>query len=370
MENITGTPSPMDDKPKKKRSGLQKVLIGCGIGCGAIVVLILIGVGVLGWWFISTGEQVATGRILAADSIGAIRLENVAENKDAMDLASSAIKEIQQRNNQKSSGQIPPFFESLRNYSQSNQDLTPVLKMFFPKEATVSITSDESGEIRYVVAANFSAGTRLIQKILHASFSNEGSPEKRIISTPYGDLFPIDLSNRKAGDKEEWGAIGFYKGTLLLGNETKTTVSAMSRLAQGKDNGELNHALSESFNRLRQKGWIAYGVLDGSVIMNTSQDMAALPDNLKKDVEKVEMAANILPNDEAVYDVHLYWRNEKAAKMALNNVADYKAKWIQDAERAQLFLKVQNSLSGNQQSIEFLFGNLKNAMASKIKNLH
>ena len=114
-------PPPIAYERSKRLSTGQKVLIGCGIGCGTIIILGIIIFSLAAWWVFSPGDQVATNRILHSDSMGVVRMENVTENQGAMEFLSHALQEAQRISQDRSSGQLPPFLEKLKNYLGNNK---------------------------------------------------------------------------------------------------------------------------------------------------------------------------------------------------------------------------------------------------------
>ena len=136
MENTSVKPPPLPGKSKEKLSTGKKILIGCGIGCGVIVLLLLL-VGGLGvWWMFSTGEQVSTARILGPGSLGAIKVENISQNQGAMEFITFFFQEAQKYEDGGASAELPQFLEKIRQYQQSRQNPTQWLKYVAPKEIT------------------------------------------------------------------------------------------------------------------------------------------------------------------------------------------------------------------------------------------
>ena len=111
MENSSIAPPPLPGQSKEKLSTGKKVLIGCGIGCGVIVLIFLLLTGLGVWWMFSTGDQVSTNRILGPRSLGAIKVENISENQGAMELINFFFQEAQKHEDRGASADLPQFFE-------------------------------------------------------------------------------------------------------------------------------------------------------------------------------------------------------------------------------------------------------------------
>ena len=181
---------PLPDKnyTPKKSTG-SKVLIGCGIGCATIIGLILIIVGFAGWWFFSSEDQAPTDRILNPGSSAAFRLEDISKNPGAMQLISDVFKEANSMSRNQSHVQFPEPLIKLQKYFDTHQDPVQFVKIFIPKEATASMTTDEAGNPVFLIAANFGTGTRMAKMLLNTAFENNNELKDGKISTDHGELY-------------------------------------------------------------------------------------------------------------------------------------------------------------------------------------
>ena len=368
MDRSIRMPPPSYEPPPRGLSTGQKTLIGCGIGCATVIILIFVVIGFGAWWLFKSEDQVATNRILNTDSMAVFRLEDVTENQGAMELVSYLIKEAQRNSRERSSGQLPPFLEKFKDYSDDQQDQSKFMKFFTPREITAYMSLDEAGKNILVIAANFGAGTRIAKTILKMTSMGDSNLEVETISTSHGELYEFNQRDPEAGRMFQRVIMGFYKGTFLFSNETEPAVSALGRLAEGNDTGELNETLSDSFKRFSQEGCLAYGVLNGNFLKNTDLDIGPFESDLRSGMEKMEISIGRLSVDEGILNVRIEWNNEDSAHMALEKIEDLKTDWINKADQKGFDLEVLNSLNDKQHDIQFRVSNLKKALTSRNRN--
>ena len=369
MENSSIAPPPLPGQSKEKLSTGKKVLIGCGIGCGVIVLIFFLLTGLGVWWMFSTGDQVSTKRILGPRSLGAIKVENISENQGAMELINFFFQEAQKHEDRGASADLPQFFEKIRQYQQSRQNPAQWLKYIAPKEITLSISSDEAGIAHLVVAANFNMGVRMAKTAFKMFFSTDEANRGNVIPTPNGNLFKLEIQNPKTGVKSPRGIIGFHKGTILYSDDIEPAKSGLDKLVQGDDNGDLRISLSEPFNLLKAKEWLAYGVIDGEFWRSTSFGRNFNRDELLFQMADMNAGTNVQSADQVVINININWRTEEAARLALSRVEAQKAKWIEKTAGHGLGLEVKNTLTGQNQKIEFELNNLKDAVSKMFMGL-
>ena len=317
----------------------------------------------------STGDQVSTNRILGPQSLGAIKVENISENQGAMELINFFFQEAQKHEDRGASADLPQFFEKIRQYQQSRQNPAQWLKYIAPKEITLSITADEAGAAHLVVAANLNLGVRMAKTAFKMFFSADETNRENVIHTPNGNLFRLEIQNSETGVKSTRGIIGFHKGTILYSDDIESAKSGLEKLVQGDDSGDLRISLSESFNLLKAKEWLAYGVLDGEFWRSTRFGRNFNQDELLFQMAGMNAGANVQSADQAVINININWRTEEAARLALSRVEAQKAEWIEKTAGHGLGLEVKNTLTGQNQKIEFDLKNLKDAIVKGFKNL-
>jgi len=369
MENTSVNPPPLPGKSKEKLSTGKKVLIGCGIGCGVIVLLSLLIGGLTVWWILTPGDQVSTTRILGPDSLGAIKVRNISENQGVMEFITFFFQEAQKYEDRGSSAELPQFIEKIRQYQQSRQNPAQWLKYLAPREITLSVNSDDLGTAHFVVAANLNMGARMVKTAFKIFSSVDEENEENIISTPNGDLIKLDDRDPETGTKINKGVVGFHKGTILFSDDITSAKSGLERLVHGDDSGELRISLEEPFDALKVGEWLAYGVLDGEFWRKTDLGQNILQDELLSQIEDMSAGANVQSADQVFISINIDWRTEEAAQMAVRRVEAQKAEWIEKTFRRGLRLDVKNTLTGEKQRIEFELNNLKDAVIKSFMNL-
>jgi len=369
MENSSIAPPPLPGQSKEKLSTGKKALLGCGIGCGTLFLIFLIVTGLGVWWMFSPGDQVSTTRILDQRSLGAIKVENISKNQGAMELINFFFQEAQKHEDRGASADLPQFFEKIRQYQQSRQNPAQWLKYIAPKEITLSITADEAGMAHLIVAANLNLGVRMAKTAFKIIFSADEVNRENVIPTPNGNLFKLKLQNPETGVKSTRGIIGFHKGTILYSDDIEPAKSGLEKLVQGDDNGDLRNSLSGSFNLLKAKEWLAYGVLDGEFWRSTSFGRNFNRDELLFQMASMNAGANVESADQVAININIDWRTEEAAQTGFGRVEAQKAEWIEKTAGHGLGLEVKNTLTGQNQKIEFELNNLKDAIVKGFKNL-
>jgi len=361
-------PYSKDRQQSGKMSTGTKVIIGGGIGCAVIVGLTLIVFGFAGWWFFSPEDQVQTDKILDKETSAVFRLEDISGNHEAMQLISDVLKESQRLHRDQSPSQLPQPIEKLESYFENNQDPGKLVKLFYPKEATISLSSDKAGNTVFTLAANFESGTRMVRTILNAAFENDERLKENKISTEHGDLFLFDMEDDWKEGRSGQNIVGFYKGTFLFSNDRKSAISALDNLAEERSIGKLNEALSDPYYRLSQRGSLAYGVLDGSFFRNPDNDLGIFEGGLSSEIRKAEISLDQLSGENGILNLNIIWNNKQFAARANEEIEKIKSEWIKEAEKKGFDMEVMNSLNNDRIDIQFRTNNLKDSLVELIQN--
>ncbi len=214
-------------KPAEKR-GLttpMKVLIGCGVGCGVVAVAAVVA-GVLGFfWLISPGKQTPTDAIVGDDSLGAIRVEDLAEDPGARQLVTRVLTRMQEIDRRHQAEDLPPSLRWLQELQQSPsaQDI----EMFIPREVTLTFERAAAGEEPHIVVAfNLRGLVRLVQQVLALAARAEG-PGGDPVKTVYRghEIFILD--------PQEETVLAFVGGTLLFSDHPEAVKRAIDRIEAG-----------------------------------------------------------------------------------------------------------------------------------------
>lgn len=374
MENPVGTPPPVPNTPPpvpgktpKKKSTGSKVLIGFGIGCGTLFVLGLILAGIGIWWVFSTGDQVATDKILHSNAKAVFKVGNVSASKGATQLISHIFREFQRVNREQTSAQLPALIRKMQQYSDSQSDPAMMLKFFSPKEMTVSMTFDESGTTHYVVAANPKIGTRIIRTFVKM-VAQQGNPSsENIISTPHGSLYVIDPQHQGNQGRSRKNVIGFHKGMLISSDGIQAVITAMEQLSDKDASGRVPMGIAEPYHKLSREEWLAFCAVDGDMLEQTDFAQGIIPGNLRSEVERISAAIRIPSGNDMVVNIYIDWRSREISDRMFNVVEEQKNRWIDMAEKNRLELRVESALTYRQQVIKLYFGNLEMATTEYIR---
>ncbi len=245
------TPPPVPGRPpEKKSSSGKKILIGCGIGCGSLIVMSIIAAFIALWWFFSSEDQIPVNSIFNSDTAAAFRLEDISAYPETMELISQALKELENSRNN-SLEDMPEFFKKLNKFSQGNQDPAQAVKMFRPKEAAISFSINERDDLVFVIAANFKSGTRIVKLILNTVFEVDPDLKGNKISTEHGDFYIFEQKQHEYSQETGESILGFYMGTLIFSNDPEYVLNRVDGFYDGTDSEKLKSELSP--NRLT--GW-------------------------------------------------------------------------------------------------------------------
>ncbi len=360
------------DYPERPPAGMssdKKTLIGCGIGCAVIVGIVLIVAGFAGWWLFSQEDQAPTDRILTTDSSAAFRLEDISQNREVMQLITDVSGEAQRIGRKDLSG-LPPFIEEFNKYFEDKQDAAKVVEWIAPKEATLSISSDEAGNTNFLIAANFGKGTRIPKLFLNSAFESNEELKNKKISTEHGDLFLFEKNNDWNNDKSDRIIIGFYKGTFILGNDPESAISALDQLADEGNAGRLKGTLSDPFYRMGREGSLAYGVLDGSQLKTLNHGTGTFNDELGSQMKKAEVSLDKLSGEKGVVSLNIDWNSKEFAAKANEEIEKLKTEWIRKVEEKGLEMEVINTLNDEQLDIRFQVNNLKDTLIYMMQNMN
>ena len=363
-------PPPFPDRqfPKTRSTG-NKVLIGCGIGCGTIIILIIIAIIIGVWWFFSTEDQVPTDRILNTGSSAAFRLEDISRNQEVMQLVTDVLNEAQRMNQNRFSEQLPEPFKKFQNYFKGQQDPAKLIELFAPKEATVSFSSNETGNTVFTIAANFGTGTRIAKMFLNTAFENDVHLKGKKISTEHGDLYIFDRRDNWNDNKSQQGILGFYKGTFIFSNDTKSATSALDRLADESNAGELKESLSDPYYRLSREGCLAYGVLDSSFFKKAEHGIGPIKGELGSAIKKAEIYLDNLSGENGTLNLNTDWSSKDIAVKANEEIEKLKPEWIEEAKQNGFNMEVINSLEDQKLDIRFRVNNLKDSLIYLIQDM-
>ncbi len=196
----------MEQAQGSQRWTARKILIGAGIGCGALILLFVIVAFSAGYYFYMPGDQIATTRILDRDSAAVFRLENLGKDGGVGALLDTIMEEAHRLDRERKKD-LPEFARWLADFQRgySSQDAEK-MKTFLPREVTVTLEQvPGSDDPEPIFAINLSRFPRLIR-------------------------FIFWMGKDKVETKEDEFTIDFVESTMLGGRRSvlERTVSRMN----------------------------------------------------------------------------------------------------------------------------------------------
>ena len=214
--NIAATMQPYDAPlAKPEMSAWQKTAIGCAIGCGGLIVLLLIGGGIGTWWMVKPGEQRATAVVVSPQSSGAFTVADLAADPGVTALLDRAMRETQRQQQR----DLPPWMRQMQQMGAAGGGSPSTgLRMFLPRQATISLEPSTEGrdEPAVVAALNPRGMTNLLHFVLSRGNTVVGEHRGR-------DLLRL-------GDRTWVSVLG---GTVLFANEEGALRRGIDRVVDG-----------------------------------------------------------------------------------------------------------------------------------------
>ena len=211
----------MSEKTERKGlGGADKILIGCGLGCAAVCLFVVLLAALGTMWVFAPGEQVATDAIADEASLGVVRLHALADDPGTQELITHLLERIDSASRRQRREQLP---ESLRWISdlQGKQVNPAGLNLLFPKEMTIAFEEAEDGEtFHYVVAVNPRAMVRIFKTMFDLISRTDDNQHLR-----------SDYRGHPAYRLEGDSHLAFVRSTVLFSDSRPALERAVDRLA-------------------------------------------------------------------------------------------------------------------------------------------
>lgn len=216
-----------ESRPKKRLRTLDKVLIGCAIGCGAAIVIAVVAVALGTVWIFAPGEQIATARIAGEDSLGVIRLDELAGDPGTQALLTRVLTRFDEINRERQREDLPPSLRWLSDLQDQQSNQAQGLNLLIPKEMTLTLESaaaesaGDGEDVDLVVAAN----PRTMVRLFKGMFGLIGRLEEgeRRIAHRYRGHAVYEL--------EDDAVIAFVRSTFLFATSAGALERAIDRVA-------------------------------------------------------------------------------------------------------------------------------------------
>jgi hypothetical protein len=339
-----------DASKKSSLSGLQKLLLGCSLGCGAIFVVLLLVAGGGAFWAFAPGQQIATEGITSDESLGVVRLGDLAADAGAKALVDRVLRQVDDINRQNQARALPENLRWIANMRQSPSMRD--VQLFIPKDATVIVEPGDDDELDIVFALNFRAMVRLFKTaILLANRSEETSETYR----------GYELVGADSG-----GTFTFAGSTLLAASSREALVRALDRIEDG--------TAATTTIAVPDGDWDAAGNLsDPKTIADMWSDVGVVAPEDEGEPGDEEMAVafglDVVSADEVEAKIVLDCRDRERAALWLDALESYyEGQKVRAAEQSLRFdsetvttgTRVESHLrlSGLEDALEDFFANL------------
>ena len=200
---------------KPGMSGCQRTAIGCAIGCGALMLLLMIGGALGGWWAMRPGEQRPTAAVVSPQATGSFAVADLGADPGVTALIDRFMLETQRQQQR----DMPDWLRQMQQMgAASGGSPSAGLRMFLPRQATISLEPSTEGrdEPAVVAALNPRGLTRVLHFVLARGDTLVGEHRGN-------DL--LKLGNRT------WGSL--VGGTLLVSNEEEALRHGIDRVIDG-----------------------------------------------------------------------------------------------------------------------------------------
>lgn len=325
-------------------SGLQKLLIGCSLGCGALFVVALLVVGGGAFWAFVPGKQVDTEGIAGEESVGVVRMEDLTADPGAKALIDHVMKEIDEINRRNQERALPENMRWLANLRR--QPSARDVQMFIPRDATLTIEPTEDGtDVDFVAALNFRLMVRPIKAaILMASRSEAGGEN----DTYRGyEIAAMDQDSH----------LTFVGSTALVSSSETALKRAIDRIEDGA--APPAHLVSVA----PEGQWDAAGSLtneDGAVaaLLAKAQPPAGAHD---EDV-RLGFGLDVVSSDEVDAEVVLHCSDRERALLWLESLTSYYEDLQADATEDGFVLDYETQATGERVETRLRLSGLEGAV--------
>ncbi|MCP4659685.1 MAG: hypothetical protein GY856_30145 [bacterium] len=346
-------------KQKKRFGGGEKVLIGCAVGCGVLVVLGILAAAFGAHWFFSPGEQIATDAIAGDDSLAVVHMDELADDPGAQALLTKVLvgfDEVNRRQQQQDLPESMRWISNLPRQSPSSKDLN----MYIPKEVTVTLERPDDGDDpNFVVAANLRAMVRPIKAGLALIGRGEGDPD-----------FHSQHRGHDVYRMERNAFVGFVENTLLFSDAASAMEQAIDRIVAGGEAAAPSQPLRVELST-PEGDWDAAGVLtnEDGLLAELLRDLE--PGMAPDEAEQLEFSFGIdlVSADQATGRTLLECADNQQAIEWLMELDQRSERLIEEAARHGLELDVDSRVQGRQVLSELRLTGIEAAIDEAIEEL-
>ncbi|MEM9558428.1 MAG: hypothetical protein AAGC60_29520 [Acidobacteriota bacterium] len=213
------SPPPASVRPTATRA--DRLLIGCGLGCGCLVLLGAVLLGLAGVWIFTPGKQVSTLAVATPEAPSVVRLDDLGSDAGTLEMLDALAVALSTAQNQNRRDQLPEEWGWLADLD-SSQGSGRGLAMFLPREATLRVEAPgPAGESRWVAALNPRAFARPLRMVFESAAESAGAETG------------MTLGGRPALETGDGMLLVFVDGTIVVGSEATLVEDAIARLERG-----------------------------------------------------------------------------------------------------------------------------------------
>jgi len=203
--------------PPRAKSRGRRIATALGIGCGGLLLVVLVVAAAVVWHFWSPGQQVATRRIVTDQTAGFLHVGDLAADPGTMAFLAELTQRFQRFQDARRAEQLPPPMRWLQSFRRQG-DPGPIFHLLLPREATVALNATPGSEPAWVGAVNPRGFTQLIARMLRGSSID-----------PPDDYQGAQLFYLRGA------TAGLYDGTLVVSNSVDVTRASLDRLRGAGD---------------------------------------------------------------------------------------------------------------------------------------
>ena len=98
-----------------------KVLLGCGVGCGLLILAAFLAMTFGAWWLTSAGKQIETGDIAVAETTNVVRIDAEDADGDLVNFLTTLFFDMQTAQSEAAREQLPDSMSWLESFRQMQE---------------------------------------------------------------------------------------------------------------------------------------------------------------------------------------------------------------------------------------------------------
>jgi hypothetical protein len=369
------TPSTSSTDERRRWPTWAKVLLGAGVGCFSLVVLVIALFAVLAWWAITPGEQEAPPTFIGEDTVAVIATSDPGKDEGLNALMVESISEFHRATWERIPETEAPFpFRFIRSMQRRQIESGRAgreLATSMPRDVAVLLVRRPDDAPTWVAVVNLAKGPRIYRWALN--FMAKRAPDVETVRHRGETIIVVP--------DPDVPAICFLKSTFLAAPEVEVLKRAIDRHKEPEAVGpELAHRVAAMSTE-----WDIHGVLDNTTgelsegIRNAAlyleqpedfpvdlgdRELAATtaPDRWG-DVAEMELGIDVLDASTMRLELDIAFEDADAAAAMLPRIERMLADWAEAAGRSSLKVSPGIDRSGSSVRIEIDLGDVDKVLA-------